>query len=157
MSKVSVFKFNINGGEQTLTNANQIITDYLKINGFFYSNEKLCYVKQINKNTLHAFEFQIGGNQLVIRAYTIDCRYNSKQYIHSSLIYGIGGPQYYNNLKNVLFKKLKENNINLVSTGAEKTNDGSKSALSITIKMILIYVVVMILFLLITWKIFGMI
>ena len=98
MGKVSVFKFNINGDEQKINMVKQIIANYLNSRKFFYNNEKLCYTtgeptKQdlsrdkvenvvstvasmalgstfihIKKRIQHGFEFEINGNQLIIKA-----------------------------------------------------------------------------------------
>ena len=153
MSKISVFKFNINRDEQTINIAKQIISNFLKSRRFFYNNEKLAYTtgkptKQdyakdmigtiasavssaaigstfyhVRKSIQHGFEVKINGNQLIIKAYLIDCRYNLKQHIHSLLMSSNAATDYYYDLKNNLFKRLKENNIHLVSTEVEKVKD----------------------------------
>lgn len=158
MSKISVFKFNINNyNSNDSTNIiHKIIGEYLGTRGFHYEQESNSYrtgnpsQQNFNKNMATAvgtaltsaaltggtravtvrsidrgFEFQIKGNELLIKAYLIDNMYNSKSYIHSAFNNTNAAPYYYGDLKNNLFKKLKESNIVHVSTEVEKINDGS--------------------------------
>ena len=157
MSKISVFKFNINNNMYESQNIiNNIVGEYLRTRGFYYNNEQKCYTTgeptQSDKATniaanavslatsmalgasfvhvhqliQHGLELEINANQLIIKAYLINTKMKSKQYIHSPFNSSNAAPRYYGDLKNNLFKKLQENNIVLVSTEVEKIDDGSE-------------------------------
>lgn len=165
MSKISVFKFNINNNK-SINILNNIIGEYLRTRGFFYNQEKGCYTtgtptsqdysKNIAKNVGLAvasaaltggtrvvgvtliqkgFEVQINGNQLIIKAYLINNKINSKQHIHSTFNNSNAATYYYVDLKNNLFKILEKNGITYVGKEIEKINDGTEQK---TAKILLI-------------------
>lgn len=156
MSKISVFKFNINNynSNENSNIIHNIIGEYLGSRGFYYNQEKRCYMtgqptstaKNIAVNIGMAvssaaltggtrvvgvqslqrgFEFQINGNQLIIKAYLIDSKFDAKHFIHSTFNNSNAAIYYYSDIKQNLFKKLEANNIIYVSKEVEKINDGS--------------------------------
>lgn len=156
MSKKSVFKFNINNIQEKKEIIDTIIGNYLSENGFNYNSDENCYIignpseEDANKNmsinvastlvygshlsTLYTnihqcLEYEIVGNQLVIKAYTLNAFSNIKAYIHSNVNTNMAGKEYYNNLQKELFSKLKEKNIVLENIEVEKVTDGSGSKL----------------------------
>lgn len=157
MSKVSVFKFDIsNVTDQNVISS--IIVDYLRKNGFNFNESEQFYIidspeKQVEENigaetvgtmgkevnTLFdsrsnpCFSYQIVGNQLIIKAYTVNPLSGIKAYIHSNVNTNMAGKEYYNNLKTNLFTELQKYNVTLVSTEKEKVNDGSSSKLLKTV------------------------
>lgn len=102
----------------------------------------------IYANIHQCLEYEIVGNQLVIKAYILNAFSNSKLYIHSNINTNMAGKEYYKNLQTDLFTKLQEKNIILVSTETEKVVDGSNSKLFK--KTILCVLPVIILFTIIT-------
>lgn len=169
MSKKSIFKFIIKDVEKTKEIIDSIIVNYLKQNNFSYNNNEKCYIignpseKDANINmaasivsniqpyfvvtypNLHqCFEYEIIGNQLIIKACILNVFSNSKSYIHSKANSNMVGREYYNNLQTKLFNELKQNNIILSSIEIEKVKDGSTSKL--LRKMLLIVVPFIILF-----------
>ena len=114
MSRVSLFKFNFNGNEQILSIIKQIIDNYLNSRGFFYNGEKSCYItgrltkrlKSVKSIFWHAdkikygFEYQISGNELIIKAHTIDWLVDRKRCIHLMLNKFDVGRYFYSDLKN---------------------------------------------------------
>ena len=92
-------------------------------------------------------EYEIVGNQLVIKAYTLNAFSNIKAYIHSNVNTNMAGKEYYNNLQEELFSKLKEKNIILENIEVEKVTDGSgaklfKKTLLFTLPVILLFAVI---------------
>lgn len=172
MSKVSVFKFNISQ-IPNYNIINSIIANYLNENGFSYNYNEQCYmigeasekkanehmVSEIvgamydmsrginhiynNPNVHPCLEYKIDGNQLIVKAYTLEAFANIKAYIHSSINTNMAGKEYYNNLKSSLFNKLQQNNIELVSTETEKVKDKSSSKLLKKLIIILLPVIVL--------------
>lgn len=177
MSTKSIFKFIIRDVEKTKEIIDSIIVNYLEQNNFSYNNNEKCYIignpseKDANINmaasivssipsivsnhglviysNLHqCFEYEIIGNQLIIRACVLNAFSNIKAYIHSKVNSNMAGREYYNNLQTKLFNELKQNNIILSSIETEKVKDGSTSKL--LRKMFLIVVPIIILFTIIT-------
>ena len=157
MSKISVFKFNINDtSEMSIETTKKIIMEYLSLRGFFFNNEKMCYTTgEPNKmdeaknialsigasvaatavtggrvttiNTVQrGFEYNILNNTLIIKAYLINNKLNSKSFIHSTFNNSPAGASYYSDLQVNLFKNLATNNVLLTSTEVETINDGSE-------------------------------
>lgn len=173
MSKKSIFKFIIRDDEKTKEMIDSIIVNYLEQNNFRYNNNEKCYIignpseKDANIDMaativsniqpyfivtyphLHqCFEYEIIGNQLIIKACILNDFSNIKAYIHSKVNSNMAGGEYYNNLQTELFNELKQNNIILSSIEIEKIKDGS--TLKILRKMLLIIVPFIILFSIIT-------
>lgn len=158
MSKISVFKFNIEKVSD-YNIINSIVEKYLNENGFSYNYNEQCYMigeaseKEANEHMAYeiasamydmtrgfnhiytnpnihpCLTFKIEGNQLIIKAYTLNAFANIKAYIHSNVNTNMAGREYYNNLKANLFNELEQNNIKLISTKTEKVNDNSSSKL----------------------------
>ena len=84
---------------------------------------------RLHSNIHQCLEYEILGNQLVIKAYTLNAFSNIKAYIHSNVNTNMAGKEYYDHLQKELFSKLKEKNIILQSIEAEKVVDGSGSKL----------------------------
>lgn len=169
MSKISVFKFNINQiSDHNIINS--IIGNYLNNNGFSYNNDEKCYMvgtaseqeanlnvaKEIvvdmamgnpfihNYGKFHpCFECKIENNQLIIKAYTLNAFAGIKSYIHSSVNTNMAGREYYNNLKTNLFNQLQQNNIQLISTETEKIKDKSSSKLLKKLIIIILPIIVL--------------
>lgn len=151
MSKISIFKYNLNG--QNSDNITNIILEYLSSRGFIFDQEKNFYVTGKPNNTANdiatsvglsvaaslvtggtaitivgiqrGFEFYINGNDLIIKAYLYNAKNKSKQMIHSTFNNSRAAALYYVDLKNALFNRLKESNITLMNTEEEHVNDGS--------------------------------
>lgn len=169
MSKVSVFKFNINQiSDHNIINS--IIGNYLNNNGFKYNNDKKCYMvgtaseQEANLNVAKeivvdmamgnpfiynyakfhpCFEYKIENNQLIVKAYTLNAFAGTKLYIHSSINTNMAGREYYNNLKVNLFNQLQQHNIQLISTETEKIKDSSSSKLLKKIVIIILPIIVL--------------
>ncbi len=170
MSKVSVFKFNINQIVD-YSRINSIIENYLNENGFSYNPNEQCYMigeaseQQANENMavevigtmaigLHnlyyahanihpCLTYKIEGNQLIIKAYTLNAFANVKAYIHSNINTNNAGKEYYNHLKANLFNELQQNNIQLIRTEIEKVEDGSSSNLLKKIVIIILPIIIL--------------
>ena len=97
MSKKSVFKFTINDTSKSKEIIDSIIMDYLKQNDFNYNDNEQCYIigqpseleanmnmaksitysmayneQMIFSNLHRCFEYEIIGNQLIIKAYILN-------------------------------------------------------------------------------------
>lgn len=152
MSKKSIFKFIITDVQKTKDIIDPIIVNYLEQNNFSFNNSEKCYIignpseKDANINmvasivsniqpyymitypNLHpCFEYEIIGNQLIIKACILNAFSNVKGYIHSKVNSNMAGRQYYNSLQTKLFNELQQNNIILSSIETEKVKDGSTS------------------------------
>lgn len=169
MSKVSVFRFKINNTEEidkinqiidNYLNARRMFYDNEKQCYMTAKPTKQDNIKNAALSTgvsvvasvltggvavfsynaiQHGFEYQINGNELVIKAYLIVK--NAKKFIHSIFNNSQAGARYYGDLQGTLFKELKNNNVLLTSKEVEKINDGSEFK---TVRNILIYFLVLI-------------
>ena len=88
-----------------------------------------AHLSTLYTNIHQCLEYEIVGNELVIKAYTLNAFSNIKAYIHSSVNTNMAGKEYYNHLQKELFSKLKEKNIILENIEVEKVTDGSGSKL----------------------------
>ncbi len=171
MSKLSVFKFDISLGT-SYNDINLIINNYLNDSGFIYNYNAQCYVVgeisekkandhmalemadalydnaigishiYVNQNLHPCLSYSIDKNQLIIRAYILNDFANIKNYIHSNVNTNAAGKEYYNDLKENLFDKLQQNNVNLVSVETEKVKDGSSTKLLKKIIIIILPIIV---------------
>lgn len=173
MSKKSVFMFNVNVANEKLNDEIKLIIDsYLKEENFLYNNAEKCFVtgdlskeetKDANINmvtnivfgiqpyykiryaNLHrCFEYEISGNQLIIKAFILNAFSNIKQYIHSSINSSIAGKEYYKDLQTRLFKVLSTHDITLQSIKTEKVKD--KGSLNLLKKTLLLIIPIIVLF-----------
>lgn len=157
MSKVSVFKFSLNG--QSNENINNIIQNYINSRGLYYNQEKRCYLTGrpsnttkdvaisaglsaaatvlsggttvIVKNTLQrGFEYYFNGNELIIKAFIYNAKGDAKYIMHSVMNNSKAGAMYYADFKTNLLNSLQTNNVTLVSTETEKIKDGSEGRLA---------------------------
>ena len=155
MSKISFFKFNLNG--QNTDNIINLITNYLTTRSFSYDEILKCYItgKPISdaknialsaglsavasiasggatavamSNVQRGFEYYINGNDLIIK---------SKNPIHQTFNNTQAGALYYADLKNNLFNDLKNYNVTLMNTEIEKIKDGSGKRVALIIFIIL--------------------
>ncbi len=96
--------------------SNNIFVDfyYLILWGRFLDYDYFSYHK--------CLEYEIDGNYLIIKAYTIDLYSNVKYYIHITPNTSLDGRDFYNDLRNNLFNILNKNNIVLENTETEKIN-----------------------------------
>ena len=163
MSKISVFKFNLNG--QNKDNIENIILNYLSSRGFYFNQEKQFYVTGKPADTANnvaasialsaatsiltgsargvaitgvqrGFEYKFEEDNLIIKAYLYNAKYGSKNMIHSTLNNSQMGTLYNADLKNSLFQNLKDSYVTLMNTEAETVNDGSGKKLAKTLLMI---------------------
>ncbi len=155
MSKISVFKFNINGDNQTVSIINQIMNSYLGSRGYAYDNTQNCFAtgdstqrsdaanvalsvgasvlaSAVTGGTAVAFynvrrglEYYIDNNVLTIKAFLITK--DGRQMIHSTLNNSRAGASYLGDLKGSLFKALADNGIATYVTATEQINDGSEA------------------------------
>jgi hypothetical protein len=151
-----------------------IIGNYLKQNGFNYNNNEKCYIigtpseKDANIDmvthvveNMHShimmttypdmyqcLEYEIEGNQLIIKAYILNAFSNVKLDIYSNVNSNLECKEYYNNLQTELFNKLQHEGIVLASIETEKVVDGSN--LKLFKKTLLFVLPVIILFTIIT-------
>ena len=88
-----------------------------------------AHLSNVYSNIHPCLEYEVVGNQLVIKAYTLNAFSNIKAYIHLSANTNMAGREYYNNLQKELFSKLKEKNIILQNIETEKVVDGSGAKL----------------------------
>lgn len=130
-----------------------IIYSYLNSRGLLYNNERNCFcdaqpTKKDEARTVaanigiglvgalfgtmvipvttlfqHGFEFQIVGNELIIKAYTINYKHNVRYAIHNTFNSNQSSITYYNDLRYNLFRALEQNGIMLVSKETEKVTD----------------------------------
>ena len=106
-----------------------------------------AHLSTLYTNIHPCLEYEIVGNKLVIKAYTLNAFSNMKAYIHSNVNTNMAGKEYYNNLQEELFSKLKEKNIILENIEIEKVTDGSgsklfKKTLLFTLPVILLFAVI---------------
>lgn len=171
MSKLSVFKFNIGLGT-SYSDINSIINNYLNDSSFIYDYNAQCYVVgeisekkanehmaleivdalydnakgishiYVNQNLHPCLNYRIDGNQLIIKAYILNDFANYKICIHSNVNTNAAGKEYYNDLKENLFDKLQQNNVNLISVETEKLKDGSSTKLLKKIIIIFLPIIV---------------
>lgn len=164
MSKISVFKFNLNG--QNTDNIINLITNYLTTRSFSYDEILKCYItgKPISdaknialsaglsavasiasggatavamSNVQRGFEYYINGNDLIIKCYIYTSTSKSKNPIHQTFNNTQAGALYYADLKNNLFNDLKNYNVTLMNTEIEKIKDGSSKRVALIIFIIL--------------------
>lgn len=108
----------------------------------------VSHLSRVYTNIHQCLEYEILGNQLIIKAYTFNAFSSIKAYIHSSINTNMAGKEYYHNLQTELFNELEKNNITLVSVESEKVVDTSNKKL---IKKTILFVLpVIIIFTIIT-------
>ena len=149
MGKISVFKFKL--GENTDENAvKELLEQYLASRGFNYSEEASVYstgapTKEENAKNMaksmavslasaavggtfghvysrveHCLDYQLDGKDLTLKAY-LNVKGKKKVFIHSTFNNSPAASNYYNDLKNVLFKALGE--LGVEQTGKEIEKD----------------------------------
>ena len=170
MSKISVFKFNINNVNKELIE--NIIKQYLSVGGFVYNYDHKCYMKgivdeaqanmkvsdavvdQLNgrnvnvtnlqvANSVSCFSYHFTNEQLVINAYIYNSFSGIKSYIQPGINTIYAAKSYYDYINNNLFTVLNNNNVVMVSSEKEKISDGSGMNL---FKKTLIFVIPIIVF-----------
>lgn len=106
-----------------------------------------AHLSTLYTNIHQCLEYEIVGNELVIKAYTLNAFSNIKAYIHSNVNTNMAGKEYYNHLQKELFSKLKEKNIILENIEVEKVTDGSgsklfKKTLLFTLPVIIVFAII---------------
>lgn len=171
MSKVSVFKFRLNGQSQEI--ANNIVRKYVESRGMVFYQEMNCFLSG-NPNTnntakdvalsaglsaaaslatggattiavstlLKGLECQIVGDELLIKCFIYNPKGKLKNIIHSAFNNTQTGALYLGDLKANLFKELNAANIPLIKTETEKINDGAEGRV---LKKVLLIFLIMIL------------
>lgn len=165
MSKVSIFKFNINDFSK-IELVRNIVNQYLTQNGFNYDNENKCYITKVTDRTLvpnvpgfvrytgtWGFNFDILNNELIIKAFVVNPMLKTTDYIHSKFNNSPAGTDYYKNIKNNLFQTLSANGILMSSKEVEKIKDksGSKTFVFI-LGIFIIYALLMLLVFILLFK-----
>lgn len=154
MSKISVFKFNLDGKDKMMIK--KIVKEYIESKGLVYDDDEKMYTteKPSKKNDAknvaasaaataltgrytvyytmgRGIGFEVENNQLIIKACVINHKMKDAKYpIHSSFNNSQAGASFYKELKKELFKKLEEEGIKLTSKEYEKIEDGSGKALA---------------------------
>ena len=163
MSKLSVFKFKLNG--QNADNITYMINNYLTSRGFVFNQEANAYLTQRPNDTAKnmaasaglsavasiatgsataiaiysfqkGFEFNIIGDDLIIKCYIYNQKYKSKNPIHITYNNSQAGSLYISDLKHSLFEELKNSNVTLMKTESEKINDGSSKRIMIRLLIV---------------------
>ena len=146
MGKISVFKFKMNGADESEIKA--IIESYLASRGFSYDAEAHAYstgtptkeetAKNIAKGVGvslvsaalggtfghvyskvdHRMEYQLNGVELIIKAYLYVK--GKKIFIHSMFNNSAAASNYYSDLKMSLFKALEEKGVEQTAKEVEK-------------------------------------
>lgn len=154
MSKISVFKFDLEGKDEIFVE--KVVKEYAESKGLVYNGDEKMYTTErptkkndaknvaasaaasvlTGKTTVYytmgrALGYSIENHQLVIRACVINYKMKDAKYpIHSSFNNSQAGAWFYKELKSELFKKFKEDGIKLTSKEYEKIDDGSEKALA---------------------------
>ena len=165
MSKISVFKFKLNGQNSEMATA--AINNYLNLKGFSYVQDTNSYetgkispeeqakdvaistglsvaataltagVRVANINSVQkGFEYSIDGDTLTIKAYIISGKDRIKTVIHTPFKSSQQGNSYMTDLNNNLFKILEGYNITKDSTTEEYINDGSEKSIGLKLAII---------------------
>lgn len=147
MGKISVFKFRLGDGTDE-NEVKALIESYLASRGLNYDRAANVYTtgaptKEENAKNLaksigvslasaalggtfghvyakieHCFDYQLAGKELVIKAY-LNVK-GKKHFIHSTFNNSAAASNYYNDLRNVLFKALAEKGVEQIGKEVEK-------------------------------------
>lgn len=108
--------------EANISVARKVVTAISQSARSGYTNS-VAPVDPITSNP--CFEYEIVGNNLIIKACVLNPFSSIKSYIHVRINTWPDGIEYYDDLQNELFKELEQNNVILSSVETEKVKDGS--------------------------------